>query len=105
MARALTAQGHTVHAVTNANEAEARFTELHYGDDSKWLGCGDGPGELRVHTTTPLAPSSFIPFAQPHVTKLFGLSLSVLGKHSCDFILSWRVPDRFSRAPHTQSIA
>ena len=89
LARALAGQGHSVHVVTNAREVEATFAQLHYGDDPRWWQESVGAGHLRVHQTTPVAPGSFIPFAQPHVTKLFGLSWSVVEEHGCDVILSW----------------
>jgi glycosyltransferase involved in cell wall biosynthesis len=89
LARALAGQGHSVHVVTNAGEVEATFAQLHYGDDPRWWQERVGSGHLRVHQTEPVAPGSFIPFAQPHVTKLFGLSCSVVEEHGCDVILSW----------------
>jgi glycosyltransferase involved in cell wall biosynthesis len=89
LARALAGQGHSVHVVTNAGEVETTFAELHYGDDRRWCQERVGSGRLRVHQTAPVPPGSFIPFAQPHVTKLFGLACSVVKKHGCDVILSW----------------
>jgi hypothetical protein len=89
LARTLAAQGHTIDVVTNAGEVEPTLGQLHYGADADWLQPPEGGGALRVHRTTPIAPGSFIPFAQPYVSKLFGLSLSVLDKHPCDAILSW----------------
>ena len=89
LVRALAGQGHSVYVVTNAGEGESSLAQMHYGDDSSWLGSNVRPGSLRVFQTTPLPPNSFIPFAQPYGTKLFGLSLSVLEQHHCDVILSW----------------
>ncbi|MEK6280673.1 MAG: glycosyltransferase [Acidobacteriota bacterium] len=89
MARALAGQGHAVRIATNAGEVEPTLSQLHYHDDHSWLE-GDGvSGGPRIYQTTALSPSSFIPFAQPYVTKLFGLSLSILEEAPCDVILSW----------------
>lgn len=89
LARALARNGHTVRIATNADEVEPTFAQLQYGDDAGRLAHDSVSGSLRVYQTTPLAQSSFIPFAQPYVTKLFGLSLSILERDPCDVILSW----------------
>ncbi|MGN6664173.1 MAG: glycosyltransferase [Solirubrobacterales bacterium] len=88
LARALAEAGHSVEVVTNATEVEPSRAQLHYGDDeARWLD-GSLPG-LRIHRTTPLRADSFIPFAQPHASKLIGLAHAVLERHSCDAILGW----------------
>jgi hypothetical protein len=87
--RALAAQGHSVDVVTNAREVEPTLAQLHYGADRNWLDGLDAVGELRVHHTTPVGRGSFIPFAEPYASKLFGLSLSVLDRHACDVVLGW----------------
>jgi glycosyltransferase involved in cell wall biosynthesis len=89
LTRSLAGQGHSVYVITNASEGEVSLSQMHYGADSSWLGTNGGPGNLQVFQTTPLRPNSFIPFAQPYGTKLFGLSISVLEQHHCDVILSW----------------
>jgi glycosyltransferase involved in cell wall biosynthesis len=89
LTRSLADQGHSVYVITNASEGEVSLSQMHYGADSSWLGANGGPGNLQVFQTTPLRPNSFIPFAQPYGTKLFGLSISVLEQHHCDVILSW----------------
>ena len=89
LARALANQGHTVRVATNANEVEPTFAQLHYGGDAGRLENDGVSGSLRVDQTSSLAPSSFIPFAQPYVTKLFGLSLSIIEQDHCDVILGW----------------
>jgi glycosyltransferase involved in cell wall biosynthesis len=89
LARSLVHNGHAVHVVTNAAEIDPNFAQVHYGPDHEWLaGTGDATA-WSVHQTTPLENGSFIPFSQPHVTKLFGLSLSVLERFDCDIIVSW----------------
>lgn len=89
LARALANQGHTVRVATNANEVEPTFAQLHYGGDAGRLENDGVSGSLRVYQTSSLAPSSFIPFAQPYVTKLFGLSLSIVEQDHCDVIFGW----------------
>lgn len=89
LARALASQGHIVDVVTNADECEPTLTQLLYGNDSCWLQCPAGSSALRIHQTIRVQPASFIPFAEPFVSKLFGLSLSVLEEHGCDVILGW----------------
>ena len=88
LARALARQGHSVDVVTNAAEVEPTLCQFHDGADAAWLEVTE-PGLVRVHRTTPVAQDSYIPFARPFVTTLFGLSLSVVGKYGCDVIFSW----------------
>ena len=87
LAQALARQGHVIRVATNAREVEPSFAQLHYGDDADRL--DSVSGSLHVYQTSRLAPSSFIPFAQPYVTKLFGLSVSMLAREPSDVILSW----------------
>jgi len=89
LARALANQGHTVRVATNANEVEPTFAQLLYGGDAARLENDSVSGRLRVYHTSPLAASSFIPFAQPYVTKLFGLSLSIVEQNQFDVIFGW----------------
>jgi glycosyltransferase involved in cell wall biosynthesis len=89
LARAWAAQGHSVHVVTNAGDVEPTLAQLHYGGDRGRLTGRVGAGELRVHLASPVEPSTFIPFAQPHVTRLFGLALRVAEEHGCDAIFGW----------------
>jgi glycosyltransferase involved in cell wall biosynthesis len=89
LVRSLAREGHSVRVVTNASEVEPTFAQLHYGQDLAWMEGVVGRGQFFVHQTTPVESLSFIPFAQPYLTKLFGLSLSVVREYACDMILSW----------------
>lgn len=89
LARSLVRGGHKVRVVTNASEVEPTFRQLHYGQDHQYLEETENNNTLQIYHTTPLTSQSFIPFAQPYSTKLFGLSLSVLEEHDCDVIVSW----------------
>jgi glycosyltransferase involved in cell wall biosynthesis len=76
--------------VTNAAaDVEPTLAQLLYGHDGDRLAGRLGAGELRVHRASAVEPSSFIPFAQPHVTRLFGLSLRVAEEHGCDAVFGW----------------
>jgi glycosyltransferase involved in cell wall biosynthesis len=88
LAHALARREHEVHVVTNASGVEPSFRQLIYEGDVERLRCGDSHGiDLRV--TTPLAPQSYIPYAAPHVTQLFGLARRVVAEHRCEAILGW----------------
>ncbi len=81
--------GHEVHLVTNADEVEPTFRQFQYSGDDAYLGPLVEQGRLHVHNTSASNDAPFIPQATPYVTKLFGLSLSVLDRYPCDIILSW----------------
>ena len=68
---------------------EPTLGQLHYGEDRDRLAGRVGAGEVSVHLAAPVEPSTFIPFAQPHVTRLFGLTLRVAEEHGCDVIFGW----------------
>jgi len=89
MVRALSSLGHTVHVVTNSGDVEPTF-RLHLSPcDRQWLDGNAASSAFHVHQTTPLHHGSYIPFAQPYVSQLFGLSLSVVENHKIDVIVSW----------------
>ena len=89
LARALSRQGHAVHVVTNASSVEPSFRQLLYGRDREiLLGTLDAHG-IDVQATTPLTPHSYIPYAPPYVTQLFGLSHLVMARHRCEAIFGW----------------
>lgn len=88
LARALAKQGHEVNVVTNALEVEPTFGQCLEGIDTNWLSI-DRPGKLRVHYTKPVLYESYIPFAPPYLSLLFGLSLEIIESYGCDAIISW----------------
>ena len=82
-------QGHAVHVVTNASSVEPSFRQLLYGRDRETLlGTLDAHG-IDVQATTPPTPHSYIPYAPPYVTQLFGLSHLVMARHRCEAIFGW----------------
>lgn len=87
--RELAARGLDVHVVTHALEApltlRERFDELDY----QRLSCRVGGGTVMVHFTTALSVDSYIPWANPFSSKLFGLAMAVHERYSCDLILGW----------------
>lgn len=90
-ASALADRGHEVQVVTHSDEVEAGFRAFLYGEDAVRLGPSPSPatGSVAVHRTTPLARHSYIPWAPPYASQLFGLAHSVVERHGCDLILGW----------------
>jgi hypothetical protein len=89
LTRALARQGHSVHVVTNAASVEPSFQQLLFGRDKEILhGTADG-ARIDLRMTTPLAPYSYIPFAPPYVTQLFGLARAVVSDRRVEAILGW----------------
>lgn len=86
LVRAMALQGHEVDVLTNASEVDATFRQFLYGTDSLQLETLDG---FRVYSTTPVPYGSYIPFAQPFVTKLIGKGLDLARQVSYDAIITW----------------
>lgn len=81
--RSLAELGHSVHVLTNCNETEPSFTVHLTPDDRAWL---DLEG-VELSTVLPLATSSYIPWAVPHVSRLAGLCLKTLASLDADVII------------------
>jgi len=88
-ASALTARQHEVHVVTNSDEVEPGFRAFIYGEDLLRLPEARRGGHFAVHRTTPLPRFSYIPWAPPFSSQLFGLGRSVIERHGCDLIIGW----------------
>jgi len=93
IARGLAARGHEIHVVTNAPEVEPMYRiELNASDDD-WYEyiAPDESGQVRVHAPAAFDPRalSYIPLANPFVSKLAGLATEVIDAHDCDVVLAY----------------
>jgi glycosyltransferase involved in cell wall biosynthesis len=87
--RILAEAGFEVHVVTNANEVEPAYKMWLQRDDYDILQpdfSSTSGGYVRVHYTEQLNRGSYIPWANPYVTKLTGLALKVAREYGCDLI-------------------
>jgi glycosyltransferase involved in cell wall biosynthesis len=92
LAHGLAKLGHTVHVITNAQEAGAPYRMYMCEDD--WARCeGEyGAGSVKVHWTESYnAREWHIPRGTPFVTKLTSLGLELAYKQSIDIIVSYYV--------------
>lgn len=89
--RCLAESGNQVYVVSNAREVEASF-KIHLEDnDSNMLEpdfLNKSGGFVKVHFTTPLKMGSYIPWAQPYVSKLAGLAIEIGELNKCEVIYS-----------------
>jgi glycosyltransferase involved in cell wall biosynthesis len=88
-AHQLAERGHEVHVVTNSEEIDYGYREFLFGDDRERLARSYAQGSVTLHTTTPLRAWSYIPWAPPYNSQLFGLAVSVMEKHECDLVFGW----------------
>ena len=86
LARTLARRGHNVHVVTNADEVEYGYRQYFFEEDRAQLSSVQGSGSVQVHNSSTLAPGSHIPWANPHATKLFGITVSVIQDFGCELI-------------------
>ncbi|MEK7537210.1 MAG: glycosyltransferase [Patescibacteria group bacterium] len=87
--RILAEAGHEVHVVTNAQEVEPQYRMWLRDEDREMLEpdfARSGGGRVFVHNTQKADRVSYIPWANPYVTKLTGKALSVARSHGCDLI-------------------
>ena len=75
--------------MTNANEIEQGLKCSMWGNDCNILSAKYDIGSVNVHITTPLRHHSFIPWANPFGSKLFGLAISTIEKYGCDLLIGW----------------
>jgi glycosyltransferase involved in cell wall biosynthesis len=85
----LAERGHEVHLVTNSGEVEPGYREFLFGQDFTRLAGRHLVTPLHLHQTTTLRRDSFVPWANPYGSKLFGAALSVIEEFGCDLILGW----------------
>jgi glycosyltransferase involved in cell wall biosynthesis len=88
----LAAAGHDVDIVTNAAEAEPGYRAILTAEDTarltSWHGSAAG-GSVTVHNTTPLGETSYIPWANPYASKLFGRGMELVGARRFDAVIGW----------------
>lgn len=87
--RILAEAGHEVHIVTNASEVEPQYRIWLKDEDQIMLHpdfSQSGGSRVFVHSTEKISRGSYIPWANPYVTKLTGMVLSVARSHGCDLI-------------------
>lgn len=89
LAATLAARGHSVQVVTNADEVRHGFHQCLLEEDRERLSGGHGGNSVQVHNTTSVPVHSYLPWAPPFVTQLFGLTLSVVREFNCDIIFGW----------------
>jgi len=89
LARALARQGHGVHVVTNSSGIESSYRQCFFGTDQDILVGTDPSTRLDLRVTSEVPPQSYIPYAPPYATQIFGLARSVLEEHPCDAIFAW----------------
>lgn len=87
--RELATRGHEVHVVTNANEVPYGFRQFILDEATAQSSCDPGSGSLEVHHTDALPDNSYIPWANPFGSKLFGLALHTAEERGADVILGW----------------
>lgn len=80
--------GFNVEVVTNAEEVEGGFRTVSNGPlvDQQPSSLGK---EVVVHTTAPLKRGSYIPWSNPFVSKLLGLTLQAANRQNSDVIIGW----------------
>jgi glycosyltransferase involved in cell wall biosynthesis len=88
-AQELAKSGHDVHVVTNANEVEPGLRNFFWENDSSTLAHDYGIGSVYFHATADLHAQSFVPWANPFGSKLFGLAISIIEKYGCDLLIGW----------------
>ncbi|WP_444942325.1 glycosyltransferase family 4 protein [Microbulbifer sp. ZKSA004] len=91
LAYALAKCGHEVHLVTNANEVEEEY-RLIGGRINKTLNntpLEDVKDNLTIHFTHDRLNYSYIPYANPYVSKLTSKAVEIVRKYKCDIILAY----------------
>ncbi len=81
--------GHQVHVVTNAEAVDYGFHQMLFGADRELLAGTHAHGEVHVHATCPLRAESYIPWAPPFGSQLFGRAAEVLAEQTFDAVLGW----------------
>lgn len=87
--RILAEAGHEVHVVTNAHEVEPQYRIWLRDEDQAILQpdfTASGGRCVFVHSTERFGHGLYIPWANPYVTKLAGVALSVARQYGCDVI-------------------
>lgn len=88
-ARELALRGYRVDIVTNADETQPGYRQSLAPDDLAFMEPESCDGCVRVHRTIGLPDTSYVPWAQPFVTKLLGRTLSVIEAQRSTVIVGW----------------
>jgi glycosyltransferase involved in cell wall biosynthesis len=88
-AQLLASRGHRVDVVTNAREVEPGFRQLVLPADERRLAAPAPPGAVRVHATQELPEGAYVPWANPYLSKLLGLTLAAAEEASSDALVGW----------------
>jgi glycosyltransferase involved in cell wall biosynthesis len=90
MTRALAENGIGVHVVTNATEVEEEFRIYDIArcapEPDLFTSLPPVPNNLTVHTTEFDVGQSYVPWANPFVTKLASKAADIVSKYDCDLI-------------------
>ena len=92
IARRLAERGHEVHVVTNAFEIEPAYRlELLPEDEPWWSGDVAGGARVEVHALASFDAKalSYVPQANPFVSRLAGLVADVVEAHDCEAIIAY----------------
>lgn len=86
--QALAEAGHEVHLVSNANEVEAQYRTI--GGEIP-VDLSDTPlahlkSKLHIYCTDSKSHYSYIPYANPYVSKLTSIALEVIKNNNCELI-------------------
>jgi glycosyltransferase involved in cell wall biosynthesis len=88
-AQTLSSRGCQVDVVTNARDVEPEFRQLMQSADEERLSTAPAPGNVRIHFTSELPEGDYIPWADPYVSKLLGLTLSVIEEADSEALVGW----------------
>jgi glycosyltransferase involved in cell wall biosynthesis len=90
--RGLLERGHDVDVLTNADEAEISCRQMFLPEDfdilERLTTPADG-GTITVHQTEYVRDSSYIPWAQPYLSKMFGIGMNLLRSTRFDLVVGW----------------
>lgn len=85
----LAQDGHEIDVVTNAREVDPSYRQMLLPDEQSFSLFKNQKGIIRVHFTEGILDNSYIPFANPFSTKLFGLASKVIENKKPDLIIGW----------------
>lgn len=85
-ANELVGRGHEVHVVTNAQETEFGIRQLILPNEEEKLGGWVNANTIHRHETSILRERSYIPWSNPYLSKLLGITLDVIERHGADLI-------------------
>jgi glycosyltransferase involved in cell wall biosynthesis len=83
--------GHDIDVVTNASEAELSCRAVLTAEDEAHIAAAHvaATGSVTVHNTTPVDETSYVPWAKPYASQLFGLGISLIERSRFDAVIGW----------------